>query len=83
MHMNYNDEDPESIRDYIHMIQHVHVCEKDRLIPEEAYSEHLQHCLNVLKDLGYDKTISFEAKGGSEPDGMQKALDQLKAHFAE
>ena len=82
MHMNYNEEDPETIRDYIGMIQHVHVCEKDRLIPEEGYSEHLQHCLNVLKDLGYDKTISFEAKGGSEPDGMLKALTQLKAHFA-
>jgi len=31
--------------------------------------------------VGYDGTISFEAKGGSEPDGMKKALAQLKAHF--
>ena len=82
MHMNYNEEDPESIRDYIGMIQHVHLCERDRMIPEDGYSAHLQHCLNVLKDLGYDGTISFEAKGGSEPDGMKKALTQLKAHFA-
>ena len=73
---------PESIREYIGMIQHIHVCERDRLIPEDGDSEHLQHCLNVLKDLGYDGTISFEAKGGSEPDGMKKALTQLKNHFA-
>jgi len=82
MHMHYNDEDPESIRDYYHMIQHVHVSEIDRIIPEEAYSAHLQHCLNVLKKMGYDGTISFEAKGGSEPDGMKKALALLKAHFS-
>ena len=63
------------------MLRHVHVCEMDRLIPEDGYSDHLQKCLDVLKKNGYDGTISFESKAGSEPDGMKKALKQLKNHF--
>jgi len=81
MHMNYNEEDPESITGVMPMLRHVHVCEMDRLIPEDGYSDHLQKCLDVLKKNGYDGTISFESKAGSEPDGMKKALKQLKNHF--
>lgn len=81
MHMNYNEEDPESLRDVIGPLRHVHICEWDRVLPEEGYSDYLQHCLRVLKSLGYNETISFEAKDAVAPDGLNKALTLLKQQF--
>lgn len=81
MHMNYNGEDPESLREVIGSLHHVHICEPDRILPEDGYSEFLTHCLSVLKELGYDETISFEAKGGTGPDSLAKALKLLQTQF--
>ena len=77
MHMNYNGEDPETLRDVIGVLRHVHICEWDRVLPEDGYSSFLRHCLDVLKDLNYDETISFESKDGD----LKKALKQLKQEF--
>ena len=49
---------------------------------KKAYSEYLQHCLNVLKKHHYDLTITFEAKGGEGPESLAKALALLKKEFA-
>ena len=81
MHMNYNGEDPESLRDVIGPLRHVHICEWDRVLPEDGYSDYLHHCLKVLNDLDYDETISFEAKDAVAPDGLKKALALLKKQF--
>ena len=63
-------------------MRHVHICERDRILPEHGYSEYLQHCLNVLKKHHYDLTITFEAKGGEGPESLAKALALLKKEFA-
>lgn len=81
MHMNYNGEDQNDLKELKPLIHHVHVCEKDRILPEDGYSEYLAKALAVLKEIGYDETISFEAKGGVGPDSLKKALTLLKKQF--
>lgn len=82
MHMNYNEEDPQDIRRFFPSICHVHVCEKDRVLPENAYSPYLSECLDTLADCGYDGTISFESKDAVSQDGLSDALRLLKRKFA-
>ncbi|HOE88507.1 MAG TPA: sugar phosphate isomerase/epimerase family protein [Sphaerochaeta sp.] len=81
MHMQYNEENPEDLRDVRPMLHHVHICEMDRMLPEDGFSEFLQKALKILKELGYDETISFESKGGTGPDSLKNALTQLKRQF--
>lgn len=82
MHMSYNDEDPQDIRSVFSSLCHVHLCERDRLLPEDGFSPFLSECLDVLRECGYDDTISFESKDAVSPDGLSRALSQLKAKFA-
>ncbi|MFA6934208.1 MAG: sugar phosphate isomerase/epimerase family protein [Sphaerochaetaceae bacterium] len=77
MHMMYNEEDPEDLRQAYPVLHHVHVCDLDRKLPDDGYSPALAKALKVLKDLGYDETISFEAKDGD----LKKALELLKRQF--
>ena len=81
MHMMYNEEDMNDLREAKPVLKHVHICEKDRLLPEDGFSKELFSGLQVLKEIGYDETISFEAKGVTGPDSLKKALTQLKKHF--
>ncbi len=81
MHMMYNEESAEDLKDVLPILHHVHVCEKDRMLPEEGYSDYLLSLLKKLKEIGYDETISFESKGGVGPDSLKKALKQLKEIF--
>ena len=81
MHMMYNEENAEDLREIYPLLHHVHVCEMDRLIPEDGFSPFLTKALGILKELGYDETISFESKGGKGPDSMKKALAQIKEFF--
>ncbi len=81
MHMMYNNEDMDDLRDVSKVLRHVHICEKDRLLPENGFSDYLLWGLRTLKEMGYDDTISFESKGGLEPDSLKKALSQLKEVF--
>lgn len=78
MHMNYNDEDPQDIHSVFSSLCHVHLCERDRVLPEDGFSPFLSECLDVLKAGGYNDTISFESKDAVTPDGLRKALAQLK-----
>ncbi len=73
--------EPEDLRDVRPMLHHVHICEMDRMLPEDGFSEFLQKALKILKELGYDETISFESKGGTGPDSLKNALTQLKRQF--
>ena len=81
MHMNYNGEDPRDIVACYPYLRHVHVCNWDRALPENGFDEHLQTCLDVLKSLGYDRTISFESRDGTSPESLSKALALLKKQF--
>ncbi len=82
MHMMYNEEDAEDLKLIYPVLHHVHICEMDRMLPEDGFSPFLENALAILKDLGYDETISFESKGGLGPDSLKKALKQLKEKFA-
>ena len=81
MHMQYNEEDPEDLREISPLLHHVHICDMDRILPENGYNEFLTKALAILKEIGYDETISFEAKGGEGPDSLKKALTLLKSQF--
>jgi sugar phosphate isomerase/epimerase len=82
MHMMYNEEDAEDLRLIYPVLHHVHICEMDRMLPEDGFSPFLTKALGILKELGYNETISFESKGGTGPDSLKKALKQLKEKFA-
>jgi sugar phosphate isomerase/epimerase len=81
MHINYNDEDPNEINKYFSHIDHVHIAERDRILPEDGYSDTLNKCIQNLVKNGYDKTISFESKDGTGLESMEKALKLLKSQF--
>lgn len=78
MHMMYNEESPEDLREIYPVLHHVHICDMDRRLPEDGFNEFLLKALSILKELGYDETISFESKGGVGPDSLKKALALLK-----
>jgi len=82
MHMNCNEEDPEDLHAAFPSLCHVHLCELNRVLPEESYSAYLEDCLDILADGGYDGTISFESKDAVTPDGLEKALLLLKSKFS-
>lgn len=82
MHMAYNAEDPQYLYQCYSSLNHVHVAEKDRILPEDGYSQEVSAVLKILEEKGYDKTISFEAKGGTGPESMGKALRLLKAQLS-
>lgn len=81
MHMMYNEENPEDLREIYPVLHHVHICEMDRMLPEDGYCPFLQKALAILKDLGYDETISFESKDGKGTESLKKALALLKEQF--
>lgn len=81
MHMMYNEEDMNDLKEIQPLLRHVHVCERDRILPEDGYSDELKKGLDVLKAIGYDETISFEAKGGNGPESLGKALALIKKYF--
>lgn len=81
MHMSYSAEPAERLEEYLPFLQHVHLCEQDRILPEDGYSPYLAKCLERLAKAGYDKTVSFESKDASRPDGMKRALTLLKSRF--
>lgn len=78
LHMMSSGEDMDDIIRFVEPLQHVHVCDKDRLLPEFAYSSELTNFLDTLKASGYDGDVSFEANIHSGPFGLQRALLLLK-----
>jgi D-psicose/D-tagatose/L-ribulose 3-epimerase len=78
IHMLSEHEDPNHICQYISSLDHVHISEMGRGLPEDSFSLGIQRILECLKMVGYDKTISFETKPGN----IGKALALLKGAFA-
>jgi len=82
MHMAYENEDPDHINEYFGSINHVHIANIDRILPEDAYCSIVEQVIKNLAKNGYDKTISFESKDGKGLESMIKALKLLKAQFS-
>jgi D-psicose/D-tagatose/L-ribulose 3-epimerase len=78
IHMLNAGENGAQIRQYFPVLDHVHVTEMDRVLPEEGFSIGVKNILVRLKEMGYDKTISFETRPGN----VEKALLLLKSTFA-
>lgn len=77
IHMLSEGEDPDHIRAYRGYLDHVHVSELGRVLPEEGFSRGVGDILDRLKEEGYDKTVSFETKPGN----LNKSLNLLKRKF--
>ena len=65
-HMNSNREALSDLERYLPQIQHIHLCEEDRKLPESRFSPELQAELLAIRDSAWDGTISYE--GGMPTD---------------
>lgn len=81
LHMLMDSEDPAHVSQYIDSLEHVHIAEASRILPENGYSPEVEQILQHLRQNGYNKTISFESKAGTDSDSIQKALTLLKGYF--
>ena len=82
IHMMSNNDDPDDVVKYKDSLQHVHIAELARVMPEDDYSDFIKKVLSNLRSFGYDGTVSFESKNGDGLESMKKALRLLKAQFA-
>jgi len=57
----------EAIREYGHLINHIHISENDRSTPGQG-QVHWQDTFDAVRDIGYDKRFVVEAFGTSIPD---------------
>lgn len=59
-HMMLNGENTDDIKTVFPLIEHVHIAEKDRNLPENNFSEYSKKALEILKSNGYNNCISYE-----------------------
>lgn len=78
LHILTNREDAAQITEYASSLEHIHIAQAERALPEEAYSDEVGAVISQLKKIGYDKTISLETKDGD----LGKALSLLKRQFS-
>ncbi len=78
IHMMLNEDNPEDVIRYKDYLKHVHIAEKERMLPEDSYSEYAETVIQNLVKSGYEGTISFETKNGEGVESMKKALNLLK-----
>ena len=78
IHMISNNDNPDDVINYSGSLKHVHIAEKDRILPEDSYSEYVKTVIDNLNKINYNGTISIETKNGSGLESMIKALNLLK-----
>lgn len=74
-HMEANGEDPETLRDAMPLIHHLHVAGPGRTFLLDPY---LCSAIRIVKECGYDETISYETEDGD----LKKAAMQLRSAFS-
>lgn len=65
-HMQENGEDPEDLSEVLPLVRHVHVAERDRALPGASFSPYVARCLAIIREAGYDGTISYETVDGAD-----------------
>lgn len=60
-HMESNGENVSDIDRLFPQIEHVHICNPERELPVNKFSDYLCEGLGILKARGYNKAISFES----------------------
>ncbi len=77
-HMKANGEDIELLKEALPYIHHIHIAGRDRSLEDTLKDEYIMSGLSILKDVGYNESISFETNIDSD---MKEALDELKCFF--
>ncbi len=80
-HMMCNGEDVSCIEKHIDIIRHVHVAEADRALPGSDFSAYISSGLALLNKLGYQGTVSFEAKRPETIAQMVECRELLKKNL--
>lgn len=78
VHMLTNKENPDNIIKYAPYLNHIHISELNRVLPETSCSAELQKILKNIKDIGYNDIISFEPMPSLHID---KALNIIRSVF--
>ena len=60
-HMQSNGEPLSDLDEFSDLIGHIHVCEQERALPDANFSEYLSGAFEILKNRGYDLTVSYES----------------------
>ena len=72
--MNSNSEELTTLLPALDRIEHIHIAGKDRKLEDTLSSPYILKALNILKENGYNKSISFETTFGD----ISSALKTLK-----
>lgn len=80
-HMKMEDEGPESILNYGHLIKHVHVAEKEGRAVPGTYSEDLSLYYQALKLVGYEGLVSLESRWQNMEMQAAKAIETIKRQW--
>ena len=62
-HMLSNGEPTDSLKNGLPLIEHVHVCEAERALPDGCFSPYLSECFRILRENSYSDTVSYESIG--------------------
>lgn len=77
-HMEANGEDIEYLRKALPYIHHIHIAGKNRSLKATLEDGYILNGLRILREEGYNESISFETDIDSD---MKAALDALKGFF--
>ncbi|NLA54150.1 MAG: hypothetical protein GX858_07370, partial [Clostridiales bacterium] len=80
VHMLYEHEDINHLKMYSEQLEHIHITENDRILPKEPVTPQLDAILRMIKEIAYDKTLSFEPMPHSRKD-MTEALAIVKGYL--
>lgn len=78
-HMYNNKESLKSFESNLRYIEHIHISNKQRTLPEVKFDTYIEKALNILKRKRYDKRISFESNDGN----VIQALYLIKHYLKE
>ena len=70
-HMFSNRESLNSLEQHLPMIEHIHVCEADRRLPDECFSDYFLEAFHILNRTGYSGSVSYESVC---PDNIEQGI---------
>lgn len=77
-HMKMDNEGPESILKYGHLIKHVHIAEKEGRAAPGTHNEDFRPYFEALKNVGYQGMISIECKWENMGSQATSAIETIK-----
>lgn len=80
-HMCSNGEALSALEEYAGLIRHIHLCEAQRVLPQQSLSSYLREACELLKKAGYTGTVSYESLMPASAQAGQHALALLKENL--